>query len=54
MNKHNEQNFITVRKDEKILRAVPQSVMAKYVEKNRTYLNKQYHLLQCNLFGISL
>lgn len=37
---HNEKNFITVRKDEKILRAVPQSVMAKYAVKNRTYLNK--------------
>ena len=40
MNKHNEKKIITVRIDEKILRAVPQSVMIKYVVKNRSYLNK--------------
>ena len=33
MNKHNEKKFITVRIDEKILSAVPQSVMTKYVVK---------------------
>ena len=40
MNKHNEKKITTVRIDETILRAVPQSVMTKYVVKNRSYLNK--------------
>ena len=33
MNKHNEKKFITVTIDEKILRAVPQSVTTKYIVK---------------------